>query len=200
MPHRGGTAHDVDEGVRSTYLVQGDLVDSATVHQGLSCGQACHHRGGGCGHRLGQFRRFDAVERLAKRGEAFAVIAGDHQLRRGYALTQHRPHVHADLPTGDRGHGTVDSVDVGASIDQCRQKHVPSRPDPGVHPTDHGCALPLSGPSRSPVADPAPIAARATRAAWTAAPKPLSMLTTTTPAAQELSMVSSAATPPNDAP
>ena len=31
-------------------------------------------------------------------------------------------------------------------------------------------------------------------------PKPLSMLTTATPEAQELSMVSSAATPPNEAP
>jgi len=38
------------------------------------------------------------------------------------------------------------------------------------------------------------------RLAAAAAPNPLSMLTTVTPAAQELSMPSSAATPPNEAP
>ena len=41
---------------------------------------------------------------------------------------------------------------------------------------------------------------RATRAANTPAPYPLSMLTTVTPGAQELSIASSAARPPNDAP
>ena len=43
-------------------------------------------------------------------------------------------------------------------------------------------------------------AARATRAANTPAPYPLSMLTTVTPGAQELSIASSAASPPNEAP
>ena len=41
---------------------------------------------------------------------------------------------------------------------------------------------------------------RQIRLAAAAAPKPLSMFTTVTPAAQELSMPSSAASPPNDAP
>jgi hypothetical protein len=40
----------------------------------------------------------------------------------------------------------------------------------------------------------------ATRAAWTPAPKPLSMFTTTTPGAQELSIASNAAMPPSEAP
>ena len=43
-------------------------------------------------------------------------------------------------------------------------------------------------------------AALATRAAKTPAPYPLSMLTTVTPGAQELSIASSAASPPNEAP
>ena len=43
-------------------------------------------------------------------------------------------------------------------------------------------------------------ALRATRAANTPAPNPLSMLTTVTPGAHELSIASSAASPPNDAP
>ena len=43
-------------------------------------------------------------------------------------------------------------------------------------------------------------AALATRAANTPAPYPLSMLTTVTPGAQELSMASRAAMPPNEAP
>ena len=41
---------------------------------------------------------------------------------------------------------------------------------------------------------------RATRAANTPAPYPLSMLTTVTPGAQEFSIASSAAIPPRDAP
>ena len=41
---------------------------------------------------------------------------------------------------------------------------------------------------------------RATRAAKTPAPYPLSMLTTVMPGAQELSIASSAATPPSEAP
>jgi hypothetical protein len=41
---------------------------------------------------------------------------------------------------------------------------------------------------------------RQMRLAAAAAPKPLSILTTVTPAAQELSMPSRAASPPNDAP
>src|SRR5205823_3663240 len=41
---------------------------------------------------------------------------------------------------------------------------------------------------------------RAIKAAWNPAPKPLSMFTTETLAAQELSIASSAAMPPSDAP
>ena len=51
-----------------------------------------------------------------------------------------------------------------------------------------------------PVTRGAAAALRATRAAKTPAPKPLSMLTTVTPGAQEFSIASSAATPPKDAP
>ena len=96
----------------------------------------------------------------------------------------------------DGRHGCPHGVQGGAGIEQGPEQHVAAgagtRVDPG---RAHGC-----GAAEAAVVSEADALARATRAAWTPAPKPLSTLTTTTPGAQELSMASSAATPPSDMP
>src|SRR5690606_38905682 len=71
-----------------------------------------------------------------------------------------------------------------AGVDQGCEQHVAGNTRRTVQPTDHRC---------SP-------ACLATRAAWTPAPNPLSMFTTTTPGAHEFSMASRAARPPSEAP
>jgi hypothetical protein len=72
-------------------------------------------------------------------------------------------------------------------MDDRAEQHVAADAGAAVHPADdrrgHGRAAP-----------------RATRAENTPAPKPLSMLTTVTPGAHELSIASSAANPPNELP
>ena len=74
-----------------------------------------------------------------------------------------------------------------------------TQPITAPHP---GFVCEFRGVSRGAVADESLCGAalRATRAANTPAPKPLSMLTTVTPGAQELSIPSRAAIPPNEAP
>ena len=82
-----------------------------------------------------------------------------------------------------RVHRGLHDREIRAGIDQSPEQHVAGDPrggvDPGVPAGSHGAAI---------------CAAR-----WPA-PYPLSMLTTATPGAQELSMVSRAASPSNAAP
>ena len=74
--------------------------------------------------------------------------------------------------------------DVGARIEQGGQQHVPGGAADAVDVQDH------RAPPRS----------RAMRAAMVPAPKPSSMFTTESAAAHELSIASSADTPPNAVP
>ncbi len=73
---------------------------------------------------------------------------------------------------------------VGAGVEQRPQQHVTRDARHAVDVQDHD----------------APPAARAMRAAIVPAPKPSSMLTTASPAAQEFSIASSAETPPKAVP
>src|SRR6185436_14327153 len=113
----------------------------------------------------------------AGRGEAVAGgLPGGHGHVAGLRARSRR----------DGQHGPADHLDGDAGTDQRAEQHVAAGPGRGVDPADHASARGA--------------ALRATRAAKTPAPKPLSMFTTVTPGAQELSIPSSAATPPNDAP
>src|SRR4029079_6331935 len=88
-----------------------------------------------------------------------------------------------------RVHGGLQGLHGYAGAQQRPEQHVAAGPGGGVDPHGHA-----DGPRR------AGSALRATRAANTPAPYPLSMLTTVTPGAQEFSMPSRAAMPPNEAP
>ena len=79
-----------------------------------------------------------------------------------------------------------------AGSDQGAEHHVAARAGAGVEPGESASV----GHARTCAAR----ARRATRAANTPAPKPLSMLQTVTPGAQELSIASRAARPPYDVP
>ena len=76
-----------------------------------------------------------------------------------------------------------DGVEIGSGVEQRAEQHVSGGTVCGVNPERDAHAGRLS-----------------IRATAAAAPNPLSMLTTVTPGAQALSMVSRAAIPPNDAP
>ena len=139
---------------------------------------------------------------LARAGSPVAASISSRtspQFRCGVLLLGH----HAHAPRGDRvaadaAHLEVESRHpearqgrahralVGAGVQQRAQQHVAREAGDGVHVEEPGHR--------------APPAARAMRAAIVPAPKPSSMFTTATPAAQEVSIASSADTPPNEAP
>ena len=115
-------------------------------------------------------------------------------------------HLHVDPGRSQPGPGhgrpaetyrlDVERVDRGlhgrerrTGADQGAEHHVAADAGRRVEPRD----AVVSGHARTS-------ARRATRAAKTPAPKPLSMLQTVTPGAQELSIASSAARPPYDVP
>ena len=92
----------------------------------------------------------------------------------------------------DRVDGPTEHVEGDAGAEEGAEQHVAAgaggRVDPDGHPS-----VPSCGPAGAPTR-------RAMRAAATPAPYPLSMLTTVTPGAQELSMPRRAARPPKEAP
>ena len=98
------------------------------------------------------------------------------------ALRARHPQVEAvdAEPAEALAHGLL----VGARVEQRGQQHVAGDAGDAVDVEDHD----------------APPAARAMRAAIVPAPKPSSMLTTASPAAHELSIASSAETPPKAVP
>ena len=84
------------------------------------------------------------------------------------------------------GQPCADPLQVGAGVQQRAEQHVAGDPGHTVEVEDPGHS--------------APPAERAIRAAIVPAPKPSSMLTTATPAAQEISIECSAVTPDSAAP
>ena len=103
-------------------------------------------------------------------------------------VTSRRPQ--SDVLDADRVDGRLHDVERCAGVDERTEEHVAARAGLAAEP----------GEAHVDASVPYGCARRATRAAKTPAPKPLSMLHTTTPGAQELSIASSAARPPYDAP
>lgn len=121
--------------------------------------------------RMGDRRRPAAVE-LQHEARSMEGASPDPFHPRGPPRHPEAPHRIEHLP------------EVGTRVDQGGHQHVPGDPADGVDPRAlHGVPRP-----------------RFTRDAAYAAPKPLSMFTTVTPGAQLLSIASSAATPPKEAP
>ncbi len=117
------------------------------------------------------------------------VAAGRGEPVAGHALGDDR-----DVLGCHRLDRVGDHPDRDAGAHQRTEQHVAARPRRRVDPADHGAeprfVCDVWGDSRGRSADESLCgrALRATRAANTPAPKPLSMLTTVTPGAQELSI------------
>ena len=106
----------------------------------------------------------------------------DVDLGRADAGAHHVAAPQHDRLDADRVDGVLQQLERHLRVDQRAEQHVAAGAGGAVEPADHR-------PDR-----------RATRAAKTPAPKPLSMFTTATPGAQALSIASSAASPPKEAP
>ena len=93
----------------------------------------------------------------------------------------------AEIESGNSGcrQGPPDLVGVRTRIQQCREQHVARDPAHAVDVQDHASSA---------------LVRRAIVAAIVPAPNPSSMLTTASAAAHELSIASSAETPPNALP
>ena len=171
---------DVGERVQRAHLVEVHLVRRDPVDGGFGGGQSAENRLGRLEYRSGERR---VVEDPADVGPG----AGRDRLDR---LDVHQGG--AEAPPGDRFglqanrldaepvHRLLQDLEGDADVHQGAEQHVPACAGAAVQPADHR--------------------RRATRAAKTPAPKPLSMLTTAIPGAHALSMASSAASPPKDAP
>src|SRR3954462_6944581 len=98
-----------------------------------------------------------------------------------------------DVLGSHRRDGALDDRKRHPGSEERTEQHVPAGAGRRVDPADHTPVLSSPAPA-------APRALRATRAAKTPAPKPLSMFTTLTPGAQEFSIARRAASPPKEAP
>src|SRR5690606_33733574 len=171
----GGHADRVDHGVQSADLVQVDPVGVDAVDAGLHLGDLAH--------RARRDRHVgDAREQLG-RGPLGGLV-GDVDDRAGRPDPTPRHALGAQVPPVEpgAGYGGLHVVEGRAEVQQGAQQHVAGDPADRVEPEDHRA-------TRSAI-----------RCAASAAAKPESMFTTTTPAAHELSIASSGVTPSSTAP
>ena len=181
-------ADHVGQRVERADLVEVHLVRVDAVRGTLGPGQPGEHVQRAVPHRRGRGRlpstsaRTSAQVRRTSLGGASTstLVAASPARVTCRAVEPHR--LGAQRVDGRLQHGQV-----GPGPDQRAEQHVAARAGGRVDPEQ------ASRGDR-------PAARRATRAAKTPAPKPLSMLHTTTPGAHELSIASRAASPPYDVP
>ena len=138
----------------------------------------------------GPLRQGGRVDQLAHVGQAavHVLLVRHHDLdaARGDAVPRRAPDPQVEAVDAQRAHVRSHALGIRAGVDQRRQQHVARGAADAVDVGDARHA--------------APAARRAMRAAIVPAPKPSSMFTQATPAAQDESMASSAVTPSNEAP
>ena len=184
----GEHAHDVDDRVDAAQLVQVDAVAGGAVDGGLDLPEALED---GAGAALDGSRDRARLQQGGNfRQMTFGGVIGDPDLdlQRADAGLLHR--LRAQLEAGQ--------MQVGQPLPQLRLGDAGRKQRAEQHvAADAGDAVDVGDGHR---ASPAALIRRTIAAAISAAPKPLSMFTTATPAAQELSIASSAAPPPRCAP
>ncbi len=155
------------------------MVPLDAVHGGFRVGQRAEHPGGEAFRGTGQRGGRDQIEDLREVAGVPRLGRLDHDLPRPQPVPPHHLLGQPDVVDAQPGQAVDDPGEVRARVDQRGQQHVAGAAVPGVDPRDgHGATD-----------------CRATRAAATPAPKPLSMLTVTTPGAQLFSMVRNAVRP-----
>ncbi len=200
----GADAHDVEDRVESTHLVEVDVIDGTPVGDSFRARERFEDLLGPRAHAVGKpsgAQRFSDVAPVAVGG----LLGGVHtHADRADAVRGHASHGDArfggefveqplEVLGGEgavRGAGIQQRAEELVARDAGRTVEVADELSPGRHAV-------------SPVSVDASASAQAgrlIRVAITAAPKPLSMFTTPMPPAHELSIVSSAETPPKFAP
>ena len=184
----GEHAHHVDDGVDAAQLVQVDAVAGSAVDGGLHFPEAPED---GAGAALDGGRDRARLQQGGNfRQMPFGGVVGDPDLdlQRADAGLLHP--LRAELEARE--------MQVGQALPQLRLGDAGGKQRAQQHvAADAGDAVDVGDGHRAP---PAATIWRTMAAAISAAPKPLSIFTTATPAAQELSIASSAAPPPRCAP
>ncbi len=189
-------AGDVGDRVVGADLVEVDLADRPAVRPGLGVGERLIDRAGVREHRRGQGEGADDREDVGEAAMAvmarslrsvtfFYAVEGDGHMGPEDALVLGRDGPDPDAGQGQVVHRREEALRVGRKLVERGHQHVARRAAGEVEiEYAHARASPtwLIMLARQP------------------APKPLSMLTTLTPLAHELSIESRAASPPNDAP
>ncbi len=147
---------------------------------------------------FGQAGLGDQADDVGVGADHLGVAGPDQHLGAGYAGSQHRGGLEGPAPDGEGDQFTFDQGEIGPGVDQAAEGHVTGDAGKAVPPGDgrHRTAC------RSASAELVVSSARGPRMRATAqaAPKPLSMPTTTSPEAQEASMARRAVTPSSPAP
>ena len=155
----------------------------APVDGGLGNGEPFEDADGESANVLGKICRLQQRPDVAP-GPVLGGVLYPHAAQDGREpIALHRDRRERDWFGSDCVDGRLEYVERNAGVHQRTKQHVATGTGRGVDPDRHlGAAL------------------RATRAANTPAPYPLSMLTTVTPGAHELSIAKRAARPPKEAP
>ena len=198
-------AHHVDDGVDRADLVEVDALDVDAVDSGLGTGDRLEGPQDGFACRLCEAGRVsDALADLAPMAMGRGPLGGDPHAQSPHAVREHRPDVDARLGSQllrDRaevlgGEAAVRFAEVEERAEELVARHAARAVEIG----DAVCRRAHRAPPSSAFVASSLAGGRLMRVAKTAAPNPLSMLTTPIPPAHELSMVSSAETPPKFAP
>ena len=196
---RGRGAGDVREGIERADLVKADLRHSDTMDPCLRRGEQLEDLLRQLSDRPWQLRRRQHDQHVRESAVDGAGLRRDLGPPRPQPMPAHIGQLERDrLPryAADGGERCLDGAAVGTGVEQRRQDHVTSRPAARVDPE----ASQVAARTGTGAGHGFRAGRRAMRAAQTAAPNPLSMLTTLMPGAQALSIVSSAAIPPRPVP
>ena len=180
-------AADVADRIQRADLVEVDGLRRDVVHAALGPRERGEHRVRPLERAGG--KRGAVEQRTHVRPPAMDVVLllGEYRhASRREPVTRHRAGLERQSVERQRGQAGLHVVVVRAGIEQGAEQHVAGDAGDGVH---------VRQAAHAP-----PPAERAIRAAIVPAPKPSSMLTTATPAAQEVSIASSAERPPKLAP
>ena len=155
---------------------------------GLGLGQAAEDRGGALFVRVGQARVGDDAQDVFQRAGRLLFAHVDDGVGGGDAGALHLRRVQRPAVEREAGERRAQVIQREAGVQHRAQQHVAADAGEAVQVGDaHGVYSAMA-------------LWRLITAARYPAPKPLSMLTTETPAAQELSIASSGARPPKLAP
>ena len=185
----GGTrAHDVDDGIEATHLMEMDLGHRCLMQVRLGFGQGGEHGLSSLANTFRETGLLDETGDVRIRTHHGTVVVGMHH-QVGGAEARALRGFRADLPSPYRqaADDGLHFIEVGAGVDERPESHVTGDAGEAVEPGH-------TGHERNP------LPTLSSRATPQAAPYPLSMPTTVTPAAHELSMASSAVTPANEDP